>query len=94
MAVRTGKFEIMVKLLESKANVDVRDGDNNTPLQLAVANGHVDMVQALMAEHPDLSVVNEEGKCFVALVWFLLPSSFVYLFSFGGEFNKEREDSS
>lgn len=52
-------------LLDAGADVDVKNNEQLTALQLAVASKHasaVEITQALMAKQPDITVVNRDGE--------------------------------
>lgn len=56
---------MVLLLLDGGADVDVKNKDQLTALQLAVASKHdsaVEMTQALIARQPNLTVVDREGE--------------------------------
>jgi len=56
-----GKTGALVKLLESGVSPDVVDGNGNTPLILAVREGHADTVEALLRFRPQVDRRNRNG---------------------------------
>jgi ankyrin repeat protein len=52
----------IAELAEAGANLDVRDRKGNTPLLLAVRNGHADAVRLLAVLGAKLEVADREGR--------------------------------
>ncbi|CAI5720487.1 unnamed protein product [Hyaloperonospora brassicae] len=53
---------IIAQLVEHGAKVDGRDVDGNTPLHLAISEGHEDIARYLLEHGADPSAKNNEGK--------------------------------
>ncbi|WP_339046417.1 ankyrin repeat domain-containing protein [Candidatus Mesenet endosymbiont of Agriotes lineatus] len=63
VAAAGNKSEVIEVLLKNKANIDVRDNENCTPLFLAVRLGHVKVVEALLTGGANVNVLeNILGK--------------------------------
>ena len=61
LAVRDGHQEIAQLLIDSGADVDVRDHNDYTPLHNAAWNGNLDMVKFLVDAGADINAVNYSG---------------------------------
>ena len=61
------RLEITESLVAAGADLDVRDERTYTPLMIAAATGQCDLVAALLAGHPDLSLKANTGE--TALAW-------------------------
>lgn len=48
-------------LSQGRCDVNIRNNRNQTPLQLAVMQGHGDLVQLLVVEGADVNVEDEDG---------------------------------
>ena len=48
-------------LLEKGASIEVINHDNNTPLQLAIWNGHISIIEVLLKKGASMEVM-DEGK--------------------------------
>lgn len=48
-------------LLQGRCDINIRNNRNQTPLQLAVTQGHMDLVQLLVAEGADVNMEDEDG---------------------------------
>lgn len=60
-AAINGHLDIIEILIDAKANVNARDENGNTPLQLAIANGHVQVARYLMSQSAiDLTIENND----------------------------------
>lgn len=46
---------------QGRCDVNIRNNRNQTPLQLAVTQGHTDLVQLLVAEGADVNMEDEDG---------------------------------
>jgi len=58
-------LECVVALLSRGAEVNIGDHEDNTPLHLAVTQGHLAIVQALVVFGADLSYKYEYLKCYI-----------------------------
>ena len=61
IAAREGYLDIARLLIDSGANVDVRDHNDYTPLHNAAWNGNLDMVKFLIDAGADINAVNYSG---------------------------------
>ncbi len=62
-AVRGGHADTVRSLLAtSKADVNGRDENGNTPLILAAQNGHNEVIMALLAAKADVRAKNNQGQ--------------------------------
>lgn len=48
-------------LTQGRCDINIRNNRNQTPLQLAVTQGHTDLVQLLVAEGADVNMEDEDG---------------------------------
>jgi len=55
--------DIVQMLLANGAQMDSLDHNGCTPLMIAVANGHVAVVEALVGAQADLNAMDHEGNC-------------------------------
>lgn len=57
------QFSKPSKLLfpQGRCDINIRNNRNQTPLQLAVTQGHADLVQLLVAEGADVNMEDEDG---------------------------------
>lgn len=55
LAVSHGRLEMVELLLESGADVNMKDDDGSTALMCATEHGHVDIVKTLLS-HPDIDM--------------------------------------
>ena len=63
VAVRTGKPEVVRTLLAtSKADVNGRDDQGNTPLMIAAQNGHDEITSTLLAAKADAKAKNDHAQ--------------------------------
>lgn len=46
---------------QGRCDINIRNNRNQTPLQLAVTQGHIDLVQLLVAEGADVNMEDEDG---------------------------------
>ena len=61
VAVVRGDADIVSLLSRAGADVEVGDGDGNTPLLLACRAGHLELAQVLVDKGADASAANEQG---------------------------------
>lgn len=47
--------------MQGRCDVNIRNNRNQTPLQLAVTQGHTELVQLLVAEGADVNMEDEDG---------------------------------
>ena len=68
-------LEVGTKILSMKVDVNKQNSKGYSPLLMAISSGHLEMIDALMANpETDLNVVTNDGKC--ALQFALLSSKF------------------
>lgn len=60
-AAENGDVDKVLESLSEDASVDPRDDDDRTPLMVAAANGHLDVVRVLCDAGADVNAVTGEG---------------------------------
>ena len=58
LAAASGYVKFVKLLLDSRAEIDIRDASQATPLQHAVSNGHVEVVNVLISRGAKCDVKN------------------------------------
>eukprot|EP00955_Chlamydomonas_euryale_P022550 238029-Chlamydomonas_euryale.AAC.13 len=58
MACANGHTEVVRRLLEAGADVDMKNAEENTPLHWACLNGHTDVVRALLEKKASPCALN------------------------------------
>jgi ankyrin repeat protein len=58
-AATEGDFSVVKELLKKGADCNVKDNDNQTPLDVAIANDHKDIVEMMQAK---LNPGNKHGR--------------------------------
>ena len=61
IAAERGDLAMMVLLLELNANCDVQDSAGDTPVHLAVREGHLQVVRVLLSQGADVRQQNNQG---------------------------------
>ena len=61
-AAKSGNREITRLLVKGGASLDITDEWNNTPLSLALGNGHSSVVKILVEHGADINQVNGLGR--------------------------------
>lgn len=62
ISVRKGSTKYVEYLLQQKADPNIRDGGNNTPLILAISLGKTDIVPLLLAYNANVNLGNSVGE--------------------------------
>jgi ankyrin repeat protein len=66
-AAKKGNFNEVRRLIEDGANVNVKDENNDTPLYIAVGQGHKEIAELLISKGADVNVVRSLG--YTPLYW-------------------------
>lgn len=67
-SVRLGELENYLSCLDNPGIVDIRDGNQNTPLHIAVQEKNIDAFSLLISKKANVGLANNEGKTPVFLV--------------------------
>ena len=63
LAAASNQVEVISYLVkEAKLSINLQDEDGNTPLHLAVVNGHTEAVNVILGHRPDDSIRNKEEE--------------------------------
>lgn len=54
-------FHVHFAFPQGRCDINIRNNRNQTPLQLAVTQGHTELVQLLVAEGADVNMEDEDG---------------------------------
>ncbi len=61
-AVQLGLVDIVQLLLERGADPNLRDGDGDSPLHLAILNHHAQIIRQLLNQGADPNAINDDGN--------------------------------
>jgi ankyrin repeat protein len=61
VAAKTGRIDVVNKLLEQKLNLDLQNKQGETALMLAAANNHADIVKLLLKKNADPNLQDQRG---------------------------------